>query len=412
MRAPLSDLISLIRGRSTIWKGVAYLVLLRAIQIGMGIGSTYFLVRSLSKDAFGEYHFVLNAVGILTLFGLSGLNNALMQAVARGFHGTYRTAMPIAFFTSFAGAILLVGLSGFYYWRGADQIDAALLLAAVLFPFAHGLTQWKSVIMGRQRFELLLAHDGIASLIVATLVTAAALYFPGNYWLPVVAVLGIPALQNITLTAVCLLRLPSGAPVEAQNVVYGIKTTFYASLGNLGNHLDRVLLFYFLSPATLATYTAADRIPELLRSGVQDISAVLAPRFATHGHFTQRLDRTLAAFSVLYGIIIVIFAFTLMPFIVRFIFGTDYADAIPYAQALACSVALGSHASLRFRFIRSRMDVKGFRDIMLVTTAVRFAAFLTLVPWFGLTGAVASVFIYRLMLIVSVGWAIAPHREA
>lgn len=412
MRGVLSDLISVLQSRNLIVKGVASLVLLRSIQIGMGIASTYFLVRSLSKEDFGEYHLVLNAVGIFTIFGLGGLNNALMQAVARGHHGTYRAALPIAFFVSLAGAALLLGVSALYHWREAEEIGTALLFAAALFPFAHGLTQWKSIIMGRQRFELLLAHDGLASLLVSALVIAATLRYPGEYWLPVVAVFGVPALQNVILTAFCLRRIPSGASVEVQNVAYGLKTTFYASLGNLGSHLDRVFLFYFLSPAMLATYTAADRIPELLRSSVQDISAVLAPRFATYTHFTQKLDRMLAMFSWLYGAAIVIFAFTLMPFVVRFIFGPDYADAVPYAQALTCSVALGNHAALRFRFIRSRMDAKGFREIMLVTTGVKLLAFLALTPWLGLTGAVISVFIYRLALILTARHAISRHRKA
>lgn len=94
------------------FRGAASLFLLRFIQLGMGLTSTYFLARSMSKDAFGEYNMMLNAIGIAGLTTLTGLNNSLMQAVARGFIGTYRAVVPIAFRSSFLGSLGLLVMGG------------------------------------------------------------------------------------------------------------------------------------------------------------------------------------------------------------------------------------------------------------------------------------------------------------
>jgi O-antigen/teichoic acid export membrane protein len=98
-----------------------------------------------------------------------------------------------------------------------------------------------------------------------------------------------------------------------------------------------------------------------------------------------------------------------LPTAVTLLFGDNYAEAIPYAQALACAVAMGSLANLRFRYIRSKIDARGFRDITLVSSIVRLFAFLVLVPPFGLLGAVVATFVYRLALMVVTQVVIKRH---
>jgi O-antigen/teichoic acid export membrane protein len=412
MIAKLRSLALSSPGRLRLYRGVASIFLLRFVQLGMGLASTYFLARSMSKDSFGEYNMVLNAVGIAGLTSLTGLNNSLMQAVARGFIGTYRAVVPIAFGSSFLGSIGLLAMSGWYFADSQTQIAWGCLAAAVLFPLAYGLTQWKSVVIGQERFHELLLHDGGSSALTYGLVIVSVLLWPGDYVFPLVVTLLVPAIYNLVVTAMKYREIPSDASVEHQNVRYGIRTTFYSGLGAIGSNLDRVLVFSFMSPAALALFVAASRIPDLLVGAIQDVSAVIAPRLAKHDSYTKRVDRIFTVMSMIYGIVIFAVAFLAIPWLVPFLFGDNYADAVPYAQALVCSVAIGNQANLRFRFIRSRIDELGFRDITLFTSAVRLAAFVALVPPFGITGAVVAMFIYRLALVGIVRIVIKRHYAA
>lgn len=410
VKSTIRSLVHLSPERLRLYHGVAYIFLLRFIQLGMGLAATYFLVRSMSKESFGEYNMVLNTVGILTIFALSGLNNSIMQAVARGYTGTYRATVPIAFSSSILGCVVLFGMSGWYYFTQEQaQIGQGLLVAAVLFPFAYGLGHWKSIATGTERFGQLLIHDGAVSVVTSSMVIISVQLYPGQYVYPILSMLLVPALYNIALTVAKLRQIPADAPVEAQNIRYGIKTTIYSSLGAIGSNIDRVLLFWFLSPTALAVFVAAGRIPDLLSGTMQDVSAVLAPRMAKYGAYTNRLDRMFGLLSLLYGVAIVLFAFTAMPFVVTFLFGENYNDAIPYAQALTFSAAIGYTSSLRFRYIRSRIDARGFRDVTLVSSAVRLVSFLLLVPPFGLVGAVISTFIYRFALMGVIRVVIKRH---
>jgi O-antigen/teichoic acid export membrane protein len=396
-------------GRQPLFRGAACLFLLRVIQLGSALAGTYFLARSMGKNEFGEYNMVLNAVGILTIFTLSGFNNSLMQAVARGYEGTFRAGVPLAFACSFIGSAILVGMSAYYFVVGQTQMGWSLLVAALLFPFAHGLVQWKSLVTGRARFDQLLVHDGASSILTYGLIILSVHWYPGDYVVAITLTMFVPALYNVGLTLLNLRTIPREAPVEHQNLRYGLKTTLYSGFGAIGSNVDRVLLFFLLSPAALAIFVAASRIPDLLSGTIQDISAVLAPRLSKHAAYTKRLDRIFSVLSLAYGAAIVVFAFSALPKAVTLLFGDNYAEAIPYAQALACAVAMGNLANLRFRYIRSKIDARGFRDITLVSSIVRLLAFLVLVPPFGLLGAVVATFVYRLALMAVTQVVIKRH---
>lgn len=412
MIAALRSLALSSPGRLRLYRGVASIFLLRFVQLGMALASTYFLARTMSKDAFGEYNMVLNAIGIAGLTSLTGLNNSLMQAVARGFMGTYRSVVPVAFGSSFLGSLGLLVMSGWYLADSQSQIALGFLAAAVLFPLAYGLTQWKSVVIGQERFHELLLHDGGSSVLTYGSVIATVFFWPGNYVFPLLVTLLVPAICNLIITALKYRQIPFDAGVEHQNIRYGIRTTLYSGLGAIGSNLDRVLVFSFISPAALALYIAASRIPDLLAGAMQDVSAVIAPRLAKHESYTKRVDRIFTVISMIYGLAIFALAFLAIPLLIPFLFGDNYADAIPYAQALTCSVAIGNQANMRFRFIRSRIDERGFRDITLFSSAVRLVAFVALVPAFGIIGAIVAIFIYRLALVGIVRIVIKRHFTA
>ncbi len=382
-------------------QNVFYLASLRGLQITLALASTYFVVRALSKESFGEYHFILSCIGILTIFSLKDLNNSIMQAIARGFAGTYRKAVPISFLGSCISSVILAGLAGWYFYYENSALGLGFAIAACLFPFTHGLMQWNSIHMGAEKFGSYFLHNSLALLIMYPLIIGGVLIYPGTILIPLTFVLLIPAIQNICLTILSYRKIPADAPVENGNIEYGIKTTFYSALNIAAMHIDKLLLFFFLSPVILATYVAAERVADLFRNLAQDLSVVLAPKFAKYDHYTSTLDRYLKIFVFAYGSIIIIFAFTVLPWLMTLLFGANYADAIPYAQALLCSVTIGNMATLKFRFIRSKIDTVSFRNVTVYTSLGRIIASLILIPWLGITGAVISAFLYRIFLTLT-----------
>lgn len=392
--------------RSRLVRDFAQVTLLRACQVGFGIVTTYFLARTLSKEEFGEYHFILNLVGLLTLFSLKEINNAVMQSVARGFLGTFRASLRYGLLGSAVAAVVLTGLAIWYLLRQQHQLGMGLAIAAALFLFTHGLTQWKGLKMGRGDFAGFTRYEGVGAIITHLAIVASILAVPQQYFLPLALLLGIPGLLNLLLTLRCLRQTPKTASVEGDSIRYGIRTSIYGALQIGAKHVDKLFLFVFLSPATLATYVAADRIADLLATAVQDLAAVLGPRFARRGRYSRKLDQVLKYTSWAVGAAYLVFAFTALPWLLTAIFSDRYADAVPYSQALICAIAIGNLANFRFRYIRSTLDEASVRHVMLITAGTRIAFAVILVPAFGILGAVAAAFAYRVSLALTVRYLI------
>jgi O-antigen/teichoic acid export membrane protein len=282
------------------------------------------------------------------------------------------------------------------------MLSGSFFLTSFLFPTIHGLGQWKALILGKEKFTSLLFLDGGALVATSGLMVLSALLFPGNYLILIVMVFLIPATLNLVMTTKNLVTIPKDASREKNDIGYGIKTSIYSSFNMVSTHIDKLLLFFFLSPEALATYVAADRLAELLRSVSQDTAASLAPRFAKQKIYTDGLDKALKMFCVILGGAMILFAFSMLPWILALIYGDSYRDAIPYCQALVCSVALVNLPNMRFRFIRSHMDHANYRTIMTVTSISKILSSLLLIPILGILGAVLSVFAYRLSMILVV----------
>jgi O-antigen/teichoic acid export membrane protein len=377
----------------------------------------YFVVRALDTAQFGQYQFVLTCVALATVCALPGLNNSLMQSIARGFLGAFRPAVRLAFRASFVGSAVLLLLALWYSRGPAGELPRAFVVAAALFPFAHGLEQWKSLRTGVEDFSGFFRMEGMTAVALGAAMIAAVLTWPGAIVVPLAVLLGVQAVANGYQTVRALRRIPRDARFESGVLGHGARTTVYSGLNTLANQIDKILLFAFLSPASLAVFVAAERIPEMTKNAVQDVAAVLAPRFAKRARYDHALDRSLRVLGMATGATIVVAAFTVLPWLVTIVFGEAYRSAIPYAQALMCTVAIGNVSTLRYRYVTSQLDESGPLTVNVVMSATRIAASAILVPWLGLVGAVVSTAIYRLVMVAVVDFVIRrrylrPNGEA
>lgn len=384
----------------TLAKNAVILFALRFVQRLLRLLILYFVVRALSKESFGEYQFILSCVALMVVFTLPGLNNSVMQSVARGFAGVYRKAVPRALAASLAGTAILIGFGA--YHRGAGELGTGFFFAAFLFPFAYGLEQWRSVRTGREDFAGVFRIDGLAAVALAVLMISGVTQFPGHLLVPLAALLGVQTALNTLMTASTFRGIPRDTPVEEGSLRYGARTTFYTAFNTAANQIDKLLLFYFLSPTALATFYAAERIPELTKGVVQDVSSVMAPRFAKSDRYTVGLDKKLRWLGLATGAVVLLAAFAILPWFVPLLFGDKYDDSIPYAQAIMCSIAIGNTATLRYRYVASKLDEASSKFVNIGMSLTRIAASLVLVPMYGILGAVISAFIYRIAILIVV----------
>ena len=379
-------------------KDMGSLTLQRVAQRLLGLVSLYFVVRHLSQTDFGQYQFAAVVVAALAFMALPGLDNAVMQSVARGSRTLYRRATRAALWGSLAGAAMLAA-AALVLQSHRPEAFLPLLTAAAFFPAYTGLTQWKSVLLATQRFPAWAVTESLVSLVTHGLLIAAVLLDVRPLWVFVALYFGPGSLMNLTASLLCWARMErSDADGTKDLFRYGLGASAVTMVSVVAEQVERIAIFLILSPAALAVYLAGDRLAELIRSVAQDGAAVLAPRFARMTAYEGKVERAVWLICIAAGLGILIFAFTLAPPLLLWIFGADYSPSVPYAQWLLVSVAVGNVGQFQFRFIRSQMDGESFRTVTLWTSGLRIVAGVGLVYGFGVWGAVAAVFLHRLAL--------------
>jgi O-antigen/teichoic acid export membrane protein len=409
---------------STVIRGISTIFTLRLVEKVTGFVLTVALFRILEKEQIAEYGFIQTVIAICAIFSIQEFQNTISQSVTRGFPGVYRQAVSVALRYSFIGMIILAGFAGWYIWSEHERLGFGFMIAALLYPSFYALSHWKGVYLGEKNF-LAFAIAEAGNAVIKTLLILTVLWFYTssevelNWLIPVtfnedivhpqiiLAVififLVVPSIQNLWQSYRCHHRIGIHAPTEEGAISYGLQANLYSAIGVVSSNLDRFLIFTLLSPPLLAVFMAAEKFADLFQNLVQDIGAVLAPKFAVTKRYTHSLDRKLKIISFVMAIFIGLFATLALPSLLVIIFGEEYQESVIYAQVLLVAVVFNNIATLRFRFIRSRLDATSFRNILLFSSISKICLSVSLITIFGLNGAIASVLLHRILLSIIVG---------
>jgi len=262
------------------------------------------------------------------------------------------------------------------------------------------LILWRGLKVGEGNFASFTKLETVGMLASQMGIIGICLMNPGDYVYVLFVFLLFPALFNLGMHLVSAARINKNHSKQSEDgvVSHGLWSSFYSSSFTLSNYIDKLLIYFFIAPSALALFVAADRVADLLRSAVQDMATVLAPKFAKSTTYSYQMDRVIKLFCVGFAVLLGIFAFTLLPVVITTIYGDGYRDAVPYAQAMIVSIALGNLASIQFRYIRSKLDTRNYRNIIVSTSLARIILSVVLIPLFGVAGAVISAILYRLIL--------------
>lgn len=365
------------------------------------------LVRTFEREAVGQFQFVIAAVGIAGVFTLPGLGQAVIQSVGRGHPGTFRTTLEWRLAGSLAGSAAIT----IYALLLADNaLRPGLIAAAILFPLAHGLSGWTDVQAGEGKFKLNAIWQGVAYLLsYGGMMLSLWLGTLDILWLVVIMEMAL-AVVNLAAVRTILRRTPPDAPAEPGALRYGLRISLWGVANTLGNHIDKVMIFTFLSPAALAVFVIAERIPEIMKKYIQSLRVVLIPSFSRKKAYTPKLARKIRLISLVLSCGILLVIFGIVPRLLPLAFTDDYGEAVFYCQLLCGTLIVGQVAQTQMTFIGSRFDATAMRNVILFSNLVRIGASLALIPLFGIMGAITSTALYRLSIAAIVTLIMRGYR--
>lgn len=373
-----------------------WVLALRLVKQALAVLVVAVLVRVISKEEFGRYQFVITIVAMCGAFVLPGMQRVIVQSVARGHEGTFLVATRAAFRFSFLGALVLAGLSGYFYWRGELYQSAALGIAALLFPYSQGLNQWQQLELGRRQYRSNSIRVSLGAVASSSAVMLVAILGVTSAPVLVGATFVVLAIQNLIQQHLARRSVAKDAPVEEGAIAYGYRTSVWDAFNVIANYVDRILIFALGSPVALASYAVADRIPEVIKTNLQQLTLVLAPRFAARERYTRELDRKLMLFAAAGAAGVLLFAFLIIPWLLPLLYTGAYAESVIFCQIILFSIAISFFSIVKKSFVDAKLDANSFRTITLWMSVVRILSSAILVYTLGALGAAISTVVYRI----------------
>lgn len=308
---------------------------------GVGMICGFFLniafARFLSKEAYGQYTFLLSSFLLLNFLSFPQFNLALSQSVARGNDMALFQATRVSVLGSMLASVILVGVGLHYLFLGDPTLGYGFLFSAGFFPLLFGLRGYDYFLVGKKRFDL------SAQLAVAgSLLTSIALILGTLFKLTVPWLFLLYVIVNSLVSVWGFLQakfLVSNQHTDSKVVRYGAYLTFLALSSMVVSRIGGVLLNHVQGAVVLATYSVAVIIPKAIQNLLQNFVDVAQIKVADRNHFqlVEMLRKHWWKW-VLMGVGVAVCLWFMLPIVMPIIFSHKYDDAIFYAQLISITL--------------------------------------------------------------------------
>lgn len=319
-------------------KGSGYLLTNQVLVVGLGVISTYVFGNWVSPETYGAYGYIRSILGIMTLFTLPGINNAIVRSVARGYEGSLVSGTKSRVTFSLVGVIVLFGITSIFFMQGKPELGYGLAVSAVLFPFAYATNGYLAYLQGKKRFGQYTIYN-IAITSVTTLATIGAILYSKQFIYILLTNLAVTAIAN-SFCLVLVLRQIQNSDVDKDFVSFGRNLSLLSVFGSVSSYADRVIVGTVTDMQSMAYYNLSRVITDLIRSLGVVLNSLTFPKMVTieQKRLAIKLEqRLILLVGGLVGMGIVLIG--LFPPAISFLF-PQYIQAIPFMQLMTISASL------------------------------------------------------------------------
>lgn len=377
-------------------------------QVGsslVALGLVLVFANFLPKETYGTYRYLISLAGILNVFTLTGMSQAVMQAVSTGRDGALRAS--VRYQLKWNSILMLVSwaLAAYYLWHGNFVYGGALLVLSLCVPLTNAFNTYGAYLAGKRQFRLNNIFSVLSTIIYAAGMVAVIFISGQVVWL--VAAYALTTLVSTTLfyfTTVWMFKPPIESSQEAADVLkYGRHLTYINLMMPVVGQIDNIILNHFWGPAHLATYSIAMAIPNRAIPFVKSWVDIGFPKIAvkTSDEINRTLYRRIAQ-GLLMGAVFAASYALAAPYLFKYLL-PQYLDAVYYTQLLSLTFIF----ALPLRYTGSLFAAQKMSRLVFVSGAVqnsiRLASYVVLGIWGGVLGlVVAQVLNSGLSLLVNI----------
>ncbi|EHP84181.1 lipopolysaccharide biosynthesis protein [Methanotorris formicicus] len=276
----------------------------------------------LSKEVFGEYSFIMAVLGIAGIFALPGMGIAVVQAVAKGYEGTYFKALKEVFKWSWLGSLFLLCFSIYEYFFGKFDLCLIFLILSSLFPFYSISGFYPNFFNGKKRFDILVKLSSFFNIISTILIIMMVLFTKSAFWIAITSIL-IQILVNCYFSIFYVKKFIENYGVDKNDIEFGKKISYSRAFGGFAGKVDELIISYFLGFSDLAIFKIVTLIPDQFKIFMKLLNPMILPKMVSSNISKKDLKTYFWKFFIVLVFLIAIYVLT-APFIFKIFYPKYY----------------------------------------------------------------------------------------
>jgi O-antigen/teichoic acid export membrane protein len=410
--------------RTSAGRDIAGQIVLRALNLALGVGVTLLLVRALGTEGFGRWSVLLAVIGFVSYFGSLGLAQVTVErAAADPERAPHWFGALITLRLALIGPVMLLSLGVCLAIADDTAMRIASVLVCATLPLA--VLSALSVVFQLQVRNVVVTAIEVGNGVMWAAAVAVVALLDGGLVAFAAAFLGVATITNIVYivlaTRASPVRFRGARPLWGDLLRQGLPVGIGGLLTLGYGYVDQVIVFELASPRDAGLYGAVYRIYERVQFLPAAIMTTLFPLFVSARDRDPARVRRLFHSAVDYLVLTSLPAFTITlagyeP-ITRLLFGADFADAAPALPLLMATFVVVSLGYLTGYLIVAYNLQRRFLAIAIGALVFNVATNLALVPSYGFMAAAwltlaTEVLVMSLsMWIVCSAMGIAPTGE-
>src|SRR3989344_5822375 len=239
--------------------GGFWLSLSTFLSVFAGLFLSALFARIWPKDVYGQFSFLMSAIGFLGIFALSGMTEAVFQGSIENKDGIYRNALKKVIIGSFVAAFILILGSIYFYLRENPNLAYSVLFASIAFPFSSLGGLAVAFYNGKRNFRTA-SFISISANLFSVIATAVSLYWFRSLVIVTLFSTWSTAIINISFV-VKTLKDAKNQKSDEKLIKYGFFMSFTNFIWLGLDYADRFFIPLFLGFERNAVYAFAIIIP-------------------------------------------------------------------------------------------------------------------------------------------------------
>lgn len=367
-------------------------VVVSVISFGLVIA----FANLLPKSTYGTYNFILSIFSVLAIFTIPGINTALCRSVSKDQKGLLLPTFKHKFKWGLLGTLSGILISIYYYIQGDMNLSILFLLAAVFIPIFEPANLFFSYIQGKKNFKEMGRIEIISRIITAVIMLITVFVTQNILYLVSAYLISWSGIRLYYFWKTHKFDKEEKQRDELKETIsYGNALLPINMLGKISGTAEKVLLWHFLGPSFLATYTISLSIPTRMAGFMKIINRLAFPKLSnTEGiEIKSGLLKKILLLIILMIPIYIIYAILVIP--VFNIFFPAYTDAILIAQIAGLILLIQPLHILR-TLLNALGKVKEIYVFNILSFIFKVITLFVFIIYFGLVGAMSAYVLGKL----------------